>query len=312
MPIYVDPTELRDDTRLPPPVIRSVKELHGLEATTGGDLLITPHEEVILPLPGVGEQALRWHLEHGAVLVQRKSGQDLCSSIPDLAGILARMLEWGSAWLLVTGLWPYTDESGMAYVDGQRTNWDLDAVEGALVSWQARGGCVQLLPEDWAIGGWLTRMLDRTRKWAREPVKRVVQHQATVTEGDDWVSSGSAFPMGIGLAKREALKDALEQAGVDASLVTALAWATGDCGKVPGFGRELTKRCREWIGLPGYARIVPHGWKEVTVNLPKGTRLPTIAGKWVRLPDGTISATFTPEEAELCLAILRAEEGNSG
>ena len=95
---------------------------------------------------------------------------------------------------------------------------------------------------------------------------------------------------------------------MDTTLVTALAWATGDCGKVPGFGKGLTRRCREWIGLPDYARIVPHTWQSVTVNLPKDSKLPTIAGKWGRLPDGTITATFTPEEAELCLAILRAEE----
>jgi hypothetical protein len=307
--IYVDPTEVRDDTRLPPAVIRAARELPHLEAVTGADLFLTPHKAMIPSLTGeMGKSALRWHLEHGAILVQRKSGRDFLSSVPDLDSIVTRMLEWESAWLLVTGLWPYTDESGKAFVDGQRTDWDFDAAEGALVSWQARGGCVQLLPDDWAIGGWLTRMLDRTRKWANEPIKRVIQHQSTVTAEDDWVTSGSAFPMGIGLAKREALRDAIQEAGLDTTLVTALAWATGDCGKVPGFGKVLSRRCREWIGLPDYARIVPHTWTEVTLTLPPGSKIPTVKGKWTRLPDGSINASYSPEEADVIIALLKVTE----
>ena len=40
--IYLDPTEARDNTRMPQGIIDSAKLLEGLETMTGADFLITP------------------------------------------------------------------------------------------------------------------------------------------------------------------------------------------------------------------------------------------------------------------------------
>ena len=47
-------------------------------------------------------------------------------------------------------------------------------------------------------------------------------------------------------------------------------------------------------------------WGEVTLDLPPGTRLALPRGKWQRLDDGTIRATFTRQELETALALQDA------
>ena len=202
MPVYVDPTELRDSTRVPGPLQTIMRELPGLERATGADWLITPREEEIPP-PGSppGEFALRWHLSGGGVLVQRKSGMDLLNSIPILGEVIERMVGWGPSWLVVTGVLPCAGPGGKVVIGGQVTAWDWVDVEGALHAWQARGGCLWILPDDDALGPWVSRMLARCARWAEEPEKAVVHKPASqkvTCEEQNWVTTGLAFPPGIG------------------------------------------------------------------------------------------------------------------
>ena len=45
-------------------------------------------------------------------------------------------------------------------------------------------------------------------------------------------------------------------------------------------------------------------FSRITIVLPVGSKMPTIRGKWKRLPDGQIRATYTPAEHAECLKIF--------
>ena len=42
----------------------------------------------------------------------------------------------------------------------------------------------------------------------------------------------------------------------------------------------------------------------ITIVLPVGSKMPTIPGKWERLPDGQIRARYTPDEYSRCLTLF--------
>lgn len=44
-------------------------------------------------------------------------------------------------------------------------------------------------------------------------------------------------------------------------------------------------------------------WKTVKIRWPVGAKMPTIHGKWKRLPDGRIEATYTADELSKCLEL---------
>lgn len=57
----------------------------------------------------------------------------------------------------------------------------------------------------------------------------------------------------------------------------------------------------------------PHAWVAVTLTLPlptepelPATNLPTVAGKWERLPDGRILATYAPHELKSAVDVVKA------
>ncbi len=47
-------------------------------------------------------------------------------------------------------------------------------------------------------------------------------------------------------------------------------------------------------------------FKSITILWPGDTRVPTIRGKWQRMKDGRVLATYTPDELEQCLKISEA------
>lgn len=255
MHIYADPTELRPGTRLSKSVVLAVEPLPGLEKRTGGDFLITPLEKLLVDvtrdtLPV--RRALEAHFNAGAVLVARKSGTDLLNSLADLKGVLMRMLEWagpGAAWLLHTGT--YVVEDGFVAVDGWASKVKPKQVEGALFWWERRGGHVKHLDNDDQIGAWLNEMLEYSRQVMEEPIRHVVHAPAQkLARGKrNWVTTGMAFPPGVGLKKRRALRDSLKADGLEPWLSNAVYRATTNQVKVPGFGKVLVDRCREWCGF---------------------------------------------------------------
>jgi len=175
MPVFLDPSESRSGTRLPDSVIRAGTVVPGLEGATGADLLISPISHprldfIIESLPS--KLALKKHCEVG-LLVQRKTGRDLVSSIPNLSGILDRMLRWtNKPWLLFIGDLK-CDGNGNAVIDGHETGFGYNAVQGALESWQLRGGFVSFISRDSLIAPWINRWLEKLRELQKEPIKIV-------------------------------------------------------------------------------------------------------------------------------------------
>lgn len=193
MPIYLDPSETTPNTRMPQSIIQQSEALPGLEAVTGADFLITTHKitpgrglrcdaqaaEIIAasnPDSDIGELAgvlgvsipdvlairSAAHAIHNGVLVQRKSGGDFISSIPDLRDIRNRMLRWTwRSWLLVTG--DFDTHNGHVVVDGHETGYSPESVNGAIESWRFDGGQVDVLASDSEIGPWINATLNRLR-----------------------------------------------------------------------------------------------------------------------------------------------------
>ena len=45
-------------------------------------------------------------------------------------------------------------------------------------------------------------------------------------------------------------------------------------------------------------------FKSIKVLWPRGSKMPTISGKWEKMKDGRILATYSPKELERCLEIF--------
>lgn len=255
--IYIDPTEARSDTRLPGSILAAAKELPGLETLTGADILITPHEEPLVVLKNIPphRRALQYHVDAG-LLIQRKSGSDLLSSIHDLPDIEWRMQEWSlNPWLLVTGL--HQGTKGQVIVDGKsRSRWRWSSVSGVLDAWQDRGGSVKNLRGDLDITWWLNAREKKCLDWLIHPDKLVsrigkVSRQALRRIEDSWYTTNRAFPVGIGLEMMKGLAryivDTWER---PPTFANALALATSDeVVKVPLWGAVSLQKVRNWLGV---------------------------------------------------------------
>jgi len=206
--LYYDPTESRLGTRLPDTVIRSGTALPGLEKATGADFIISPLSEPKLneiTNSKPSQIGLRKHTEAG-LLVQRKSGLDLISSIPDLSNILAKMLDWTAyPWLLIAG--EYKINKRNKIVVGEReTEWEYNAFLGALEDWQLHGGYYSILCRDGLIGPWVARWHDKVNVFRDQSEKLILPRKPTqvITVSNDsgndmpWRATLASFP-GIGI-----------------------------------------------------------------------------------------------------------------
>lgn len=277
MSIYGDSTELRQGTRLPPAVAAQCTELPGLEMVTGADLLITvgkappdvrclkgfgttdlgegPGETVQncgLTLPeALVAHAFKKACESG-LLVQRKTGRDLASSVPNFSAILARMLVWTERpWLLFVG--DLKESKGEAIIDGRHTNFSYNAVQGALEAWQDRGGRVTFLSRDSLVAPWVARWLDKLRMPRTEkvlPPRRIAQPIiGPESNVKPWRSTLMSFPdAGLELANRVA--------DGNATLASCLEWITCpdwlkkvSMSRPKGVGVPTVRKWREWMGL---------------------------------------------------------------
>lgn len=235
--MFIDPTEAREGTRLPAQIVERASALPDLEARTGADILITP-----LSMPVGTDHLLRRHCQAG-VLVQRKSGGDLVSSLTDgrLYRSLAKMLDWtDKPWLAFAGTIEARGQMGI--VDG-RPSLSYAALIGALDWWQLRGGYLTILSDDQALVGWVGHWLDRLRVLSEQPEKEIAREaqQKLALEGPTAILT--ALP-GIGRERANALLDAAQN-----NPIRALVKLVAGVDKVPGIGKQTRSAVREWIGL---------------------------------------------------------------
>lgn len=163
MPIYIDPTEARTGSRLP--AMQGVVVVDGLEALTGADLMLS-----VFSAPASSEHLIRKHITAGALLVQRKSGDDLINSLgAHLNSALDRM--WtltarpGQCVLLFSGVLT-SDANGMALIDGRMANRSYMSVLGGLSRWHDRGGVVEQVAGDDFIPAWCDMKLTHLKEYS--------------------------------------------------------------------------------------------------------------------------------------------------
>jgi hypothetical protein len=178
--IFHEPSEGMAGTKLPESFFIHSTPVINLERHTGADILISPYDTPLpdkLSTPNLippHRIALEKHCKAG-ILIQRKSGTDFFNSIPDLAEIEARMLEWSvNPWLLTTEV---EERGGQYYVDGNlMSRWRWSSVCGAERHWQHRGGSIARLSSGNIITEWVLACEKDCKKWLEEP-GRVLAHK---------------------------------------------------------------------------------------------------------------------------------------
>jgi hypothetical protein len=262
--IFYDPSESKQGTRLPEPIVKSGVALPGLEALTGADLLLSP---LLLKLDELDSKPSQIkfakHAEAG-MFIQRKTGRDVTHLITDHSEIIARMHPWCkriAPWLLLVGSYN-CNKDGALVVDGQALQWSYEAFIAALDAWQYQGtvtsnfdgGGITVLPRDIIVTPWVNRWLDKLR--APESTKILAPKQAsqiltlTKDENQPWRVTLMTFP-GIGeeLATRIA-----DYCG---TLADSLAFISNpdhillkqDAKFPDGFGPSKFAKAHIWLGL---------------------------------------------------------------
>lgn len=326
MPIGYDPTECREGTRLPEAICKAAREIVGLEERTGADLIVSSDRLIDLDVREDNvftHAALETMLVHG-VLIQRKTGSDFLSSIPDLLDIHRRMREWASperCVLLITDL--VVNSSGRAIADGRPTGWTLESIQGKLDWWCLRGGWYKILPTIEEIGAWLTTILAALGKMKEEPeiaTSAVHPLQKLVDEPDNWVTTGQMFPRGVGRAKRESLAREIcpgcDPVNAPPPLGQVLLYTTsGRLEQAGGWGPTLLERMRAYCGIDGgrVIRDVPK-FSSITIRFDS---LPfRISGEGITEeigPDGSSTLTISEYAAlEELVIMLSATRGSHG
>lgn len=262
------------------PTEKLAQPFPGLEAETGADIIISALQMPLAPA------TLKHHIQAGALLIQRKSGLDLVSSIGGrLWSSLARMRATGARqWqcvLLTTGVFLPDPRDGTClvavptvYPDGH-VEWrylshpeprQYSAVLSCLRHWCWYGGVVVQLPSDDLIPRWLEetelRLVEKVVARLKGGVVKEIWDGGEIDWPDDtgdplqeprevkdWRRILAAFP-GVGPARATALREAMLRAGMADNLMQALVAITDpEPLSVPGWGPGLRRRVREALGL---------------------------------------------------------------
>ena len=282
--IGYDPTEAREQSPIKDALKDHAVAVKGLEAATSADLFISKDDldpdclahpkagevgralisnmavpdvvaSVGVPVPFVlrVKKFVEAAQSRELILVQRKSGGDLIGSIPDLSRKLLIMQDWTDrAWLLITGKFE-SSPSGKVIVNGRSTEFDYNAMLGAVDAWQERGGYVAWIEKDSLVLNWLRLAEKREQKRDGEKAilfRKPVQHLIGPDDKDAWVATLMSFP-GVGPELATRIAD------YSGSLGSALWFMSSEDswrwdGRPEGWGPLLAKKARERFGLlPG-------------------------------------------------------------
>ena len=252
--VILDTSELRDGSRLA--ALPHDAALDWLEARTGADMLVSACDD--LPCTAYGH--VLEHLERGALLVQRKSGMDLASSVGDhMSDQLARMVSAAprsaQRVLLFTGLLQ-ADKDGYAVIDGKNTpdRKTYAACLGALSKWNRRGGRVEQLPSDAYIPAWCKMVLAHSIETYTKAIYPVVEPWNEVDEDsplqllvkvDDFRVTLRSLP-GIDKLYAHAIWN---YCGHDPKLCVQFVTDPSSAGLVRGFGVKKIANVRAYLRL---------------------------------------------------------------
>ncbi len=259
--ILFDPTEAREASLLPQAVITAGRPLIGLEALTGADLMLTrqPLELTRIsndtPVPILSAFAIA---VRNGMLIQRKSGLDLLSSLDKLNRIQLKMMRFGGeCWLLATGV--IEARGGMVVLDKRVTKWKYSTLMAKIVDWQRRGGYWYCLPDDEHLTAFVAAAEKRVTGDAVKVVATRQPAQSIVPAG--WWERLTAIP-GFGLTKAQALAEWLADGnyGFD-TMAHALEYLSWEKRYVRDdhpnrVGPSDFKNARAWLMLEPGQRIV--------------------------------------------------------
>lgn len=168
--IIIDSSELRKGTTMP--------QLEGaviddtLEARTGADFLVSP-----LTMPITTDLLLRKHIRNGAILIQRKHGRDLASSVGTrLNSSLSKMLKWGAirpqCVLMFIGIMN-CNRNNNAIINTQQTGKSYWSIKGATQKWVDRGGSYVELSRKSLIEPWCKMRIRHLAEYRKKHKKEI-------------------------------------------------------------------------------------------------------------------------------------------
>lgn len=268
MRVFVDPTELRPGSRLPPAVAAVAEPLPQLEARTGADLLLSR-----LPIPIGSDELLRRHCQEG-LLAQLKRWSDLQNAITTEQRLFREIFEMRNwtprPWLVVSGLlFPHQDKAvvgkieqvspisnGMVRMNAiGREGLAYAAVDAALDAFAYYGGYIKFLPDNDLLLPWLERQAKALDDIAAGKVVHLRPRGPQRTlEGPTQITWLAALFDGIGEKTAAAVFERLKELHIpDPTLYDAISFVTSFVAtEIPGITEE---RVRSWRALLGLDRF---------------------------------------------------------
>lgn len=252
--IIVDSSELRKGTTMPD--LEGAVISDDLEARTGADFMVSP-----LTMPITTDTLLRKHLKNGAILVQRKHGRDLASSIGErLNSSLAKMLKWGAirpqCVLMFVGIMN-CNRNDKAVINTQQTGKSYWSVLGATQKWVDRGGSYVNLSRPSLIEPWCKMRIRHLTEYKKKHHKQIWPAPPEVLAHDTFfqtlqpVYDGrvllASIP-GVGPKAANLLYDNFK-----GDIGSALCWLTyphsKDKTKIKGIGKVTVQKARAFLTL---------------------------------------------------------------
>lgn len=252
--IFVDASEIRKDSTMP--TLDGAIVSDDLEARTGADFLVSPME-----MPISTDTLLREHLKNGAILIQRKHGRDLVSSIGErMNSSLSRMLKWGAirpqCVLMFVGVMT-CNRNNNAIINTQQTGKSYWSILGATQKWVDRGGSFVSLPRATLIESWCAMRIRHMKEYKKKGKKEIWPHPPEVQAHDSFLQTlqpvfdGRVLLASIPGIGSKAANLLFEEFRGD--IASALCWLTQPYTKqktkIKGIGPKTFESARKFLAL---------------------------------------------------------------
>lgn len=233
------------------------KPLEILESVTGADFLITKSAWIptakTLPI-----------LCKSGILIQRKSGNDLISSIPELARIGTKMLSLPCENNLLLYSGRFTNDNGKVRVNSRTSGWDYWTMMSALSNWGRCFGNVVNVKDDIELAEYILWVADNDLDKLLKKEKRIIHNskkEYEIIKEDTPQDTLGIFPKGISHTLANALWDRLVELnkGEQVTPIEYLTFATWPemvkAIGVKGWGKKTSEKVRDYWGI-GEGKII--------------------------------------------------------
>jgi len=246
MTVFIDPTENSKGSLFPG--FAGAQEVPFLEELTGADFMVS-----LEPMPATTEKLVLEHIKRGALLVQRKSGGDIVSSVGTRLNMsLAKMRATGAMQSQCILLYDveFTDPV-ITHID-----FEVEHVLAAIYKWNSRGGVSEFVIKASDIPAWIETKMRHMAEFKKEPVKYVYPDKPEITEIQGALQLPVAVSDGrITLATfpKMGVKRANDLWSKYKNLTSCIMYLVDpDMQKdnpVSGIGAGITQAVREYFGL---------------------------------------------------------------